>query len=248
MSSSEIRPFKESGEHSYHRRAFAHNYYAPFIYHVILKKEEKCTIFGSICGDARIAPGKQGCAGIKESELGIIIAKSILHLPYQFPVIKVHQFCVMPDHVHILLQVLFKSENHLDFYIDALRIRIASKYSEKMGKNISDEAIFQPGYCDKPLYDNRSLDGLFQYIRHNPHRLAMRHQFPHFFQRVRKLKIGSKEYEAFSELFKPSAHDFELCSQGRLLIISLGLPVATSLTREQCLKMNSLAQLLCQIL
>ncbi len=321
MSSSEIRPFKESGEHSYHRRAFAHNYYAPFIYHIILKKEEECKLFGSICGDARIAPGNHGCAAIKESELGIIIAKSILHLPYQFPVIKVHQFCVMPNHVHILLQVLVKSDKHLDFYIDALRRRITSKYSEKVGESIPEERIFQPGYCDKPLYDNRSLDGLFQYIRHNPHRLAMRHQFPQFFQRVRKLKIGDKEYEAygnlflfrnpdkeavkisrsftdkekrekklgwlsavargtilvspfisraekdirteaeklgariilvtheaFSERFKPSAHDFELCSQGRLLIISLGLPTSTVLTRKHCLEMNSLAQLTCQIL
>ncbi|MBD5355865.1 MAG: hypothetical protein HDR88_02525 [Bacteroides sp.] len=38
MSASEIKPFKETGEHSYHRRAFSHDYFAPFIYHLILKK------------------------------------------------------------------------------------------------------------------------------------------------------------------------------------------------------------------
>lgn len=310
MNSSEIRPLKETGEHSYHRRAFAHDYFAPFIYHIIIKKAHRCESFGQAEGDARIAPGNPGCARIKESGLGKIVAKVILHLPYDFPIIKLLQFCVMPDHVHLLLQVLYRSDKHLDFYIDNLKERIASRYSE----NTRAEEIFEPGYCDKPLYDNRSLDGLFRYIRENPHRLAMRQQFPQFFQRVRKLQIGEEEYEAygnlflfrnpdkeavkisrkfsteerqlkqtqwlaaalqgtvlvspfisqaektiraeaeslnaniilitheaFPERFKPSAHDFTLCSEGRLLIISLGLPPKTDLSRDICLRMNSLA-------
>lgn len=315
MSSSEIRPLKETGEHSYHRRAFNHNYFSPFIYHIILKKTISCEYFGSIEGSARIAPGNLGSAKIQESALGTIIAKSLLRLPYEFPILKLLQFCVMPDHVHILLQILYKSDHHLDFYIENLKNRIAAKYSDKLGRIINDNEIFETGYCDKPLYDNRSLDGLYRYIRENPHRLAMRQQFPHFFRRIRKLKIGKLEYEAygnpflyrnpdkeavkisrkfstdekvrkkdqwlsnaandtilvspfiskeeksiraeaeavgakiilithesFPERFKPSAHDFELCEQGRLLIISLGLPAKTELSREHCLTMNALAQ------
>lgn len=314
MSLSEIRPLKETGEHSYHRRAFAHNYYAPFIYHIILKKAVGCEKFSDIEGDARIAPGNPGSARSRETALGEIIAKSLLHLPYEHLIIKLHQFCVMPDHVHVLLQVRYQSDKHLDFYIEQLRNRIASKYSDRVGRNIADEEIFQTGYCDKPLYDNRSLDGLYRYIRENPHRLAMRKQFPQFFSRTRRLKIGQTEYEAygnlflfrnpdkevvkvsrryspeekeqkkehwlsvadkgsvlvspfiskeerairseaealgakvivitheaFPERFKPYAHDFELCEQGRLLIISLGLPTGTALTREICLTMNALA-------
>lgn len=315
MSSSEIRPYKETGEHSYHRRSFAHNYRAPFIYHIILKKGKNSEIFGSVEGDARMAPGASGCAHIKESELGSIIAKAIVHLPYEYPIIKLHQFCVMPDHVHLLLQVLFWSDKHLDFYIEALRRRIAAKYSQNKDRNFVDEEIFEPGYCDKPLYDNRSLDGLYRYIEENPHRLAMRRQYPHFFQRIRKLKIGDKEYEAygnlflfrnpdkqalkvsrrftqeeteekkadwlssaakgtvlvspfisrkekeirseaeaigariilitneaFSERYKPAAHDFDLCTEGRLLIISMGFPPKTPVSRSVCEEMNSLAK------
>lgn len=314
MSKSEIRPFVETGEHSYHRRAFAHNYFAPFIYHIILKKAPGSVAFGSVVGDARIAPGNPGSAKIQETPLGIIIAKSIIHLPYEHHILKLYQFCVMPDHVHLLLQVLYKSDHHLDYYIERLRNRIVTKYSALVGRELSDKDIFEAGYCDKPLYDNRSLDGLYRYIRQNPHRLAMRQQFPLFFQRARKLKIRDREYEAYGNLFlfrnpdkeavkisrkftpeekeqkkarwlseaakgtilvspfiskeeksirseaesvgariilitheafldrfKPAAHDFELCQQGRLLIISLGFPVKTSLTRETCLIMNDLA-------
>lgn len=308
MNYQQIKPLRETGKHSYHRRAFAHDYYAPFIYHIILKKARGCEAFGTIDGDARIAPGKPGCARIKENGLGKIIAKTILHFPYEFPIIKILQFCVMPDHVHILLQILYRSDKHLDFYIDTLEKLIASK----SGKSLED--IFEEGYCDKPLYDNRSLDGLFRYIRENPHRLAMRRQYPQFFQRARNIQIGERQYEAygnlfllrnpdkeavkisrkdspeaiaekterwldeasrgtvlvspfisprekeirakaeaqdasiilvtheaFPERFKPSEHDFTLCSAGRLLFLSLGLPAKTPLDRSTCLAMNALA-------
>lgn len=315
MSSSEIRPFNETGDHSYHRRSFYHNYFAPFIYHIIIKKNAECKSFGSVDGDARIAFGNPGCAKIKESDLGKIIAKNIIHLQYEFPIIKILQFCVMPDHLHLLIQILYQSDKHLDFYIDKFKKRIASRYSSLIGITISPENIFEPGYCDKPLYDNRSLVGLFRYIQENPHRLAMRRQFPQFFKRARKLKIEDKDYEAygnlfllrnpdkeavkisrkftpteklqkkksllsaaaegtvlvspfihplekeiraeaeasgakiilithesFGELYKPAAHDFALCESGRLLIISLGLPPKTELTRSHCLQMNDLAK------
>ena len=221
----------------------------------------------------------------------------------------------MPDHVHILLQVQFRSDKHLDFYVDELRSRIAMKYSKKAGRIVEDTEIFEIGYCDRPLYDGRSLDGLYTYIRHNPHRLAMRQQYPQFFKRVCKLRICDHDYsaygnlflfrnpdkdavkisrnlkheeilekkaswlssaskgtilvspfiskaeknirteaeslgariilivhEAFTERYAPAAHDFELCSEGRLLIISLGLPIGTEISYAICSDMNKLAK------
>ena len=315
MSSSEIRPFKETVEHSYHRRAFKHNYYAPFIYHIILKKQDNSERFGEVAGDVRIPYGSNGCAYINESTLGSIISKEIIHLPYKFPIIKLHQFKVMPDHVHILLEVKDWSPVHLDYYIDALRDNIANKYSKLKGEKISNEEIFQIGYCDKPLLLKISLDGWYNYIRLNPHRLAMRIQFPEFFQRVDEIKIGDKIYssygnqflltnpckeaviihrrytsqeidelrqkwlstavtggvlispfispsekkirdeaenlgakfiliqdEPFREKFKPAKHNFELCSQGRLLIIAPKEPMKEDSFRGKCIKMNNLAE------
>ncbi|MDE6668799.1 MAG: transposase [Muribaculaceae bacterium] len=317
MCASEIKPFKETGEHSYHRRAFSHDYFAPFIYHIIIKKAKKCESFGSVEGNARIAPGNPGCVRIVESSLGKIIVKSILHLPYEYPILKLYQFCVMPDHIHLLIKVLYRSDKHLDFYVESLKTRIAAKYSEKKGEIVNNESVFEPGYCDKPLYDKRSLDGLFRYIRENPHRLGIRLQFPQFFRTARNFKIDNNNYqaygnlfllrnpdkeavrisrkftpeeklkkrgkwlsdvskgtvlvspfisreekeirteaeslggkiilivpEAFGERYKPAKHDFDLCCEGRIVIISLGLPPKSDLTREVCLKMNELAQLI----
>ena len=315
MSSSEIKPFKETGIHSYHRRAFSHNYFAPYIYHIILKKTKTCPRFGKIAGDSRISPGQPGCAYIEESEIGKIIAKAIIHLPFEFKILRIFQFCVMPDHVHLLIQILFRSDKHLDFYIDSLKCRIAKTLSERHCRPVTTEEIFEPGYCDKPLYDNRSLDTLFRYVRENPHRLAVRMQFPQFFQRRRCVRVGEEEFEAYGNLFllrnpdkeavrisrsfseeenarkkadwlyaaargtilvspfishaektirseaealgakiilitheaftdrfKPSDHDFTLCSEGRLLILTLGREESGALSRATCLQMNDLAR------
>lgn len=54
-------------------------------------------------------------------------------------------------------------------------------------------------------------------------------------------KIILITHEAFPDRYKPAAHDFELCTQGRLLIISLGYPSCTPLARDICLSMNNLA-------
>lgn len=317
--SQEIIIYRDSGEHSYHRRSFHHDYHNPFIYHIILKKEKNCKNFGRVGGDAKIPYGMPGCAYIIESELGKAVAKMVLRLPYDHPVLKLHQFRVMPDHLHLLLEVKFRSDKHLDFYIDHLKERIAKRYSSQKGEPISADDIFEKGYCDKLLYDDRSLDCWYKYISENPHRLAMRMQYPQFFSRVKNLIIGDYEchlygnlfllrnpdklavkiskqfserekaykrrhwiesaskgavivspfisqaekairdeveaqgagiilitHEAFPERFKPAKHDFDLCSSGRLLIISLGMPQGTPLSRGICLRMNSLAEEICK--
>ena len=72
MDSIWIKSLREGGSHSYHRRAINHDYYSPFIYHIILKKIPDCESFGSVIGDPRIKPGSPGSADIDESELGRI--------------------------------------------------------------------------------------------------------------------------------------------------------------------------------
>ena len=47
--------------------------------------------------------------------------------------------------------------------------------------------------------------------------------------------------DAFGERFKPAAHDFNLCSEGRMLMVSLGLPASPAVTRDVCLSMNAVA-------
>lgn len=49
-------------------------------------------------------------------------------------------------------------------------------------------------------------------------------------------------HEKFGELYKPHKHYFDLCAEGRLLIISLGMNALTPLTYPIACKMNDLAE------
>lgn len=54
--------------------------------------------------------------------------------------------------------------------------------------------------------------------------------------------------DRMDDRYKPVGHDFDLCESGRMLILSAGLNVGMgdSLTRRNCLDMNSLAAAICR--
>lgn len=54
--------------------------------------------------------------------------------------------------------------------------------------------------------------------------------------------------DRMDDRYKPVGHDFDLCESGRMLILSAGLNVGMgdSLTRRNCLAMNSLADAICR--
>ena len=303
--------------HSYERRKFNHDYQAPYKYHIILKKQKNCETFGRITGNASISPGAPGSAKVIRSMLGSIIKKELFDFDENYHSFKILQFIVMPDHVHILLQVKERIPKHLGYYIGRLKVRIAENYSKSQNRIYTTDDIFLSNYTDKIVWSFIDLKTLIRYIKENPHRLAMRQQFPLFFQKLRQLKIGDKDCEAygnlfllrnpdkfpliihrnyseeekskiaencvlnsiekgiivsaavspeekairnlceahggnfiliqhegFGERFKPAEHNFNLCSQGRLLIIAPLEKFGERLSYATCQKMNQLAEII----
>ena len=49
--------------------------------------------------------GKKGGAAMLLSDLGMIAEKQILWLAEQYPYVEMHNFVVMPNHVHLLLEI-----------------------------------------------------------------------------------------------------------------------------------------------
>lgn len=144
-------------------------------------------MFGGLCGDIRHP-------GIKRSPLGTVIEKHLHRISLLSPDLRLLQYSIMPDHVHLLLFVTSRIELHLGKYISKLKILIYQEYREITGNTNS---IFEEDYYDCILHSHRSLDTLYRYIRENPRRLAVRRAHPEFFRRVNRLKIGEKHYQAY---------------------------------------------------
>lgn len=193
---------KEDFVHRFTRRSRHHDYYAPAIYHIIIKKHPSAPVFGVLSGDPRIAPGLPGSASIAKTALGKIVQKEVYDFRYSHPGIVPLQYIVMPDHVHMLFRVTERLPKHIGFYISKMKALIKKKWMDLKTKAnpiqaTVDEEIFEENYTDRIIYAKRSLDAVYKYIKDNPHRLAIRKLYPQFFCKVRTLKIGEEDYQAY---------------------------------------------------
>lgn len=308
-----IEPNRENFKRHKKRRKFGHDYKAPWKYHITITKAQKAPDFSSL----RILEMIPNGVRLVLSVLGEIIENEIRNFSIHHPEIRVIDYIIMPDHVHILIQVKERLKKAVGSAIGGLTTGIAKVWRELNGN--PDLNVFEEGYNDRIIYSFISLDTVGNYIRHNPYRLAVRKERPEFFQKERHIYIEGREVQAYGNLFhlrnpfkypliihradddrifnqklddclyhatnggvvvsafisqrekqirkavedaggriilvsdrpfedreKPARHDFDLCVQGRLLIISpmdyLSLPQCEHPGRSQCLDMNAFAE------
>lgn len=194
-------PLNQDFIHKYTRRKKDHDYYSDCRYHIILRKAEKCPYFGMIKGNPLILDKRGGGAFIEHTKLGKIISGNIYNFSKAFKILRVKQYCVMPDHVHIFLHITEKSDKHLGKYIGILKGLIAKEASNCFGREIAAIDIFEENFTDKIIYYKRNFEVISNYIKLNPHRLAMRFNFPEYFERREIFEIGGEQFEAYGNHF-----------------------------------------------
>lgn len=156
---------------------------------VTLNKFPGVKNFGTLEGDFQIAVGQRGGSFVSESENGRAI-KEVLRRFYTIePNIRILQYSIMPDHVHILLFVEYPTQEELG--------RIVARFKVEVNNKAGIERMFAKGFNDQILKKSRSLDTLYRYIRENPRRLAVRRAFPEYFRRTNSLRIGKEVYQAY---------------------------------------------------
>lgn len=170
-------------------RAPWHDYTRRCIYMVTLTKSPLVKNFGTLEGDYRIPAGQAGSPFVSTSETGSAIKEILRKFYLVEPKIRILQYAIMPDHIHILLFVETSTEEILG--------RIIARFKVLADKAIRINGVFAKGFNDQILKPSRSLDVLFRYLRDNPRRLAVRRAHPEFFRHVNALKIGDKVYQAY---------------------------------------------------
>lgn len=130
---------------------------------------------------------------IELTEFGHCIKRQIKLIQLLHPALKVLQYCIMPDHVHLLLFVQNKLDEPIGKYI--------ARFKVEVNNSAGGIKIFEDGFNDQILMKERSLDTLFNYIRENPRRLAVRRAYPEFFRRVNGLEIGGQRYSVYGNLY-----------------------------------------------
>lgn len=174
-------------------RAPWHDYTSRCIYMVTINKSPLVKDFGALAGDYRISAGEKGCSFVQASDIGCAIKNVLRRFCQVEPNIRVLQYVIMPDHLHILLFVESPTAEILG--------RIIARFKVEVNKAVGMDGVFAKGFNDQILKPSRSLDILYKYIRDNPRRLAVRRAHPEYYRRVNSLEIAGQRYAAYGNLY-----------------------------------------------
>lgn len=170
-------------------RAPWHDYTQRCIYMITLNKNPLMENFGILQGDYRIQTGQKGAAFISSTALGKAIKNTLRRFNSTEPNVRVLQYALMPDHLHILLFVEYPTEDTLG--------KIIARFKIEVNKAAGTTGVFAKGFNDQILKSSRSLAVLYRYLQENARRLAVRKARPEFFRRVNALEIGGKTFQAY---------------------------------------------------
>ncbi len=188
--------------------------------------------FGVLAGDWRLPEGTYGRSFIKASPTGKAVKECLRQISSIHPALRILQYALMPEYFSRINRISIKGRSYAAYGNFQL---LRNLFMEQVVVHRKDNLTKRD--ADRMRWLHTGLNGgvlVSPFI--SPDEKSVREEAE---------SSGSKTilivHEAFGERFKPSGHDFELCTDGRLLIISLGYPSGTVLSRKICLDMNSLA-------
>lgn len=221
------------GESCLTRRMFGHNYAVPGTYEVTMVVAGRRPVFGEIVGTTR---GVGNRPRLKPSVLGqTVLYNEIPKIHHYYPMVEVWQVCLMPDHLHMIVRINqpLPKGKHLGIILGAFKGGVSRAWWKLrgdvanatttgatkravMGATVSAASaaelrtpLFEPNYNDHILMRDGQLANWKRYLRDNPLRYMIRHEYPDIFQRALCITIRGVRYSEFGNLLllrQPEKH------------------------------------------
>ena len=174
------------------------------IYHVTIVVPSR----EPLLGDLIIPNNDPEHAYIEHSELGTQLIKMLLDNQNYYPEVRVLQFCVMPDHLHAILQVMRPMEKSFNMVVRSIwqgAKKIGRSYFSSISpeshsgsfSSISPEShsgIFTERPFIRPMSRKGQLQTMIRYVQMNPERLATKRLMPDCFRVQDNIEIGGRIY------------------------------------------------------
>jgi len=187
--------------HSQNRRAFWHDYKSRCIYMVTITRNETLKKdFSSILNAGSDASGRLN-AITELSDWGKIIWEEIYRLEHFYQEVQIIKSVVMPDHVHFIVFVREHFDLGLGGIVKFFKGNCTKRIRDLFPDNVDPACpLFRKGYNDRIVFRAGMLDTLVNYIADNPRRLLIRHLYPSFFRKVKRLIIQDRVFDAYGNL------------------------------------------------
>ncbi len=154
------------------RRMANHDYKGKGIYMITMTTEHRIPVLGKLT-----FKGEESSPFIEPSTVGKMVSDECFNIHAQWPQIDVQLVQLMPDHIHILLQVTAPLPKHLGSIISFLMYKTTKEYNELCSIDIEKDGnarLWEKGYHDRIITSIEQLSTVKKYIWDNPMRLAIK--------------------------------------------------------------------------
>lgn len=197
---------------------------------ITMVTEGRQQLFGQIVGHTKGLKGTEEYPHLHCSALGErILQEEIAKIPMFYKMVEVMKVALMPDHIHLLLNVKGRLPNgkHLGSVVRGFKTGCTRAWwqlqDEQAGKPSGNAlgtvggtvpeaspsggckgrrpVLFEAGYHDRIIIREGMLENIYRYMDENPFRARLREERPNLMQRRLHLWIHDREYAAFGNLF-----------------------------------------------
>ena len=111
------------------------------------------------------------------SKIGTIVEMAILQIPECYPMVSVDKYCVMPDHVHILLSINTDGDGR---QIAAPTVSTVVGHMKRWVSMQLGYSVWQKSFIDRVVRNEYGYRAICEYIENNPIRLDTAADMPDF--------------------------------------------------------------------
>ena len=141
-------------------RLTEYDYSTPNAYFLTVCTENRKNLFWKNVGAISDRP-----ENVPLTNLGCLVRQCIIEIPMHYPMISVDNFVVMPNHIHLLLQI------HTDADGRSLIAPTISTVVRLMKGTVSKQAgfsVWQKGFYDHVIRNDKDYQSIWNYIQGNP--------------------------------------------------------------------------------
>ncbi len=175
------------------------------IYHVTLVVPSREPLLGSLV----IPDNDAKQARVERTKLGNALIEKLLNHPTYYPEVQIVQYCLMPDHLHVILYVkqpmkqtfnmvvrsLWQAAKKLGRAYNTPSINPESDSGLTNGENTNAPfPIFTERPFVRPMSHKGQLQTMIHYVQMNPQRLATKKLMPGFFRVQDGIEIAGRKY------------------------------------------------------
>lgn len=165
------------------------------IYHVTITTPKREHLFGEL----EIPDNDPAKAVVKRTEYGNAVVEALLHIHDFHPETRVLQYCLMPDHLHAIIQVTREMSKGFLTVTRGYWQGVKRIGREMMPEKFTEDYTWVKPFV-RPMSRRGHLNTMFHYVRMNPIRLATKILKPGFFYVQRDVEVNGYCFNAVGDI------------------------------------------------